>query len=346
MLTASSPAAGKTSPRLLQDLLTYDARYEARAGRNLLTSAPPQHDPAKPPVAAVPHRNCRHSLFTKPEQSRLPRVDAPPDHATLYKVASYCSLCHWHFDLVVDFRNAPTPITPCRNGDDNYALHHFLFDHDDDAPAADALGSHHSPRTYRFRCSAPPCRLHVHITIKPPQLSEHDVETLTNQAKLRLRLEKARQLAGDRADPDMARSIDALDYLDTYLRDCLNPSIGKARIPLLNRKFLKTFGKDCDLILERLGFTKSLEEEGDGSKAEVWYPPRPEVAEDPMEMTLRNVIEDTRYQLNTLILNYPDTERAKCRHIPTYPTPSRADMERALACDDCMCTLHPRSSDH
>ena len=146
----------------------------------------------------------------------------------------------------------------------------------------------------------------------------------------------AKQLAGERADTNMARRVDAPDYLNTYLQDSLNPVKGKARIPLLNRKFLKTFGKDCDSILLGLGFTNSVEEEDDGTKIEVWYLPKPDEAHDPLESTLRNRIEDARYELNNIILDIPEPERATgCRHQAMFPTPSRGDMEKALACEDC-----------
>ncbi|KAH8727110.1 hypothetical protein GQ44DRAFT_612430 [Phaeosphaeriaceae sp. PMI808] len=169
--------------------------------------------------------------------------------------------------------------------------------------------------------------------MKPPNLSDHDVETLTNKAQLRRRWEAAKQMAGDRADTIMARRVDGLDFLNTYLQDGLNPVQGKARIPLLNKKFLKTFGKDCDSILIHLGFYTETEKE-DGELNQMWYLPRPEERKDVFEYTLRNTVEDTRYELNTLILNIPEPERAGARHIPQYPPPSRTYIERALACND------------
>ncbi|KAH7378780.1 hypothetical protein BKA66DRAFT_442804 [Pyrenochaeta sp. MPI-SDFR-AT-0127] len=327
-------APGKTAPRLLQDLLTYDPRYEERAGRNLLTSAPPRYHPDQPTAAAVPFRNCRHTLFNKSEQSQLPAVGEDLDHTTVYKVASYCSQCRWHVDITVDFRNSEPSTAPCNKAYHEYPLHHFLFEGEDGSNGSNGLGAQRKPRTYRFRCSAPACPTRVAISIKPPQLSEQDVETLTNQAQLRRRWESAKQLAGDRADTVMARRVDAPDFLNTYLQDSLKPVKGKARIPLLNRKFLKTFGRDCDSILTRLGFTSAVEEEDDGGMAEVWYLPKPDEPKDPLESTLRNVIEDTRYELNTIILSFSESERSGCRHQPLYPTPSRGDIERMLACND------------
>lgn len=172
--------------------------------------------------------------------------------------------------------------------------------------------------------------------MRPPIFSEHDIETLTNQAKLRKRWEVAQHLAGDRADPVMARRVDAPDYLNTYLQDSLNPSKGKARIPLLNKKFLKTFGRDCDSILRRLGFENRQEEDEEGTLIEAWYLPRPENTAHPLEYTLRTKIEDARYELNTIILSVPENERTNCRHQPMHPLPSRDELERVLACADCM----------
>ncbi|KAI4664957.1 uncharacterized protein J4E79_003256 [Alternaria viburni] len=326
-------APGKTAPRLLQDLFTYDPRHEERAGRNLLTSAPPQHDSKAPAVAAVPFRNCRHIFFTKPEQSLLPVAgeDATPN--TTYKVASYCNKCRWHVDVRVDHRTDATKIKSCGKGNEDYALHHFLYEGEDNSSGTGGIEAQLRPRTYTFRCTAPECSVRVRISMKPPCFSEQDIVTLTDQAQLRRRWEAAKQIAGDRADANMARKVDAPDYLNTYLQDSLKPAKGKARIPLLNKKFLKTFGRDCDSILRRLGFENRQEEEEDAI-VEVWYLPRPDEAASPLESTLRNKIEDARYELNTLILSMPENERVGCRHQPMYPTPSRVDMERALACAD------------
>jgi ubiquitin carboxyl-terminal hydrolase 25/28 len=171
--------------------------------------------------------------------------------------------------------------------------------------------------------------------MRPPHLSDQDIETLTNQARLRKRWEDAKQIAGERADATMARRVDGPDFLNTYLQDSLNPVKGKTRIPLFNKKFLKTFGRDCDAILQRLGFTTTLEDEND-SESRVWYLPQPGEAQDPLERTLRNTIEDVRCELNTIILSIPENDRVGARHKPSFPTPSRAHIERALACDDCM----------
>ncbi|KAI1541322.1 ubiquitin C-terminal hydrolase [Pyrenophora tritici-repentis] len=326
-------APGKTAPRLLQDLFTYDPRHEERAGRNLLTSAPPQHDTQAPAVPAVPYRNCRHNLLVKQEQSLGLAPDGELGLESAYRIASYCSTCRWHVDVLVQHQSGTANIKSCGKGNQEYALHHFLYHGEDDSNGSDRLDAQLRPRTYTFRCSAPECAVEVRISLRPPRFSDQDIDTLTNQAQLRRRLEAAKRIAGDRADTVMARRVDGPDYLNTYLQDSLNPTKGKARIPLLNKKFLKTFGRDCDLILKRLGFENRQEEDEDGTLVEVWYLPKPE---EPATTgtTLRETIEDARYELNSIILDIPQSERVNCRHQPFDCNPARPYLEQALACAD------------
>ncbi|KAH7094937.1 hypothetical protein FB567DRAFT_543330 [Paraphoma chrysanthemicola] len=146
----------------------------------------------------------------------------------------------------------------------------------------------------------------------------------------------------------MARRVDGLDFLNTYLQDALNPQKGKARIPLLNKKFLKTFGRDCDSILTHFGFTTEFEQDGE-EVTQVWYLPRPEEAKGPFESTLRNTVEDARYELNTIIAKIPESERVGARHKALYPTPSRDHIERALGCldyDKVKGRIETRSANH
>ena len=272
----------------------------------------------------------------KDEQSLLPVPGDDLDQTTIHKIASYCSQCRWHTDVVVTFDNGGSIDGVCRK-DAEYPLHHFLFENESQTNGTNGLGSQKAPRSYKFRCSAPQCPVVVQIHMKPPHISDQDIETLTNQAQLRRRWENAKLIAGERADTVMARRVDGPDFLNTYLQDALNPVKGKARIPLLNKKFLKTFGKDCDSILTRFGFSTELEDE-DGEINQVWHLPRPEESNSPLDPTLRTTIQDARYELNTIILGIPDSERHGVRHKPLYPGPARDHIERALACHDCTFT--------
>ncbi|UPX19303.1 Ubiquitinyl hydrolase 1 [Ascochyta rabiei] len=327
-------APGKTAPRLLQDLLTYDPRREDRAGRNLLTSAPPEHNPSRDGIPAVPRGNCRHALVRKDEQCLLPPPGERPRHNTIYKVASYCPQCRYHIDVIVEFKGKGYLEGVCGKQNWDFPLHHFVYE-GDDGTQSNGIGGQQAPKSFSFRCTADACPTTVRIDLKPPRFTEHDQELMMNKAQLRRRFEKSRELVDAREGETMARSVDAPDYLDTFLRDSLNPAPGKSRVPLLNRKFAKTFWRDCDPILKRLGFEHTVEvNDDDGASVEVWYLPKPKDQQDPLQSTLRTTIEDARYELNSIILAVPEGERSNVRHQPMYPVPSQGDIEQVLACHD------------
>lgn len=326
-------AAGKTAPRLIEDLLTYDPRYEERAGRNLLTSSPPHHDPVAVPKVAVPQRNCRHVFMIKHEQSKIPEGDIP-SHGAVYKIASFCQSCRWHVDVKVDLRDDGSKTAPCRQTSQDYTLHHLQFEGEKEG-GTETFWNPNRRRRFTFRCSAPKCPLVLDIFMRPPQFNDHYLNLLTNQALLRKRLDDAKSLGSDRNDVQMARPVDGLDFLRTYLTDSLNPQKGKTRIPLLNRKFVKTFGKDCDEIFKTLGFTPYTEIGDDGSETEVWYLPKAPASNDPLDHnTERTVVEDAQHELSALILKIPEAGRTGVRHPPIGPQPSRKFIERALGCEE------------
>ncbi|KAF2641325.1 cysteine proteinase [Massarina eburnea CBS 473.64] len=317
---------GKTAPRLLQDLLTYDARFEHRQGRNLLTSAPPHFDPLGERLPAVSPKNCRHSLKKKAEQTHLPGPGEAFERPVVYQVASFCSKCRWHFDVAGALGKDSWKDAPCRKAYADRPLHHFVFD-----------GDH--GQALNFACSSDSCPTGVRIRVTPPRLTDADVHLLTDHDVLRRRWEEAQRIAGDRADASMARQIDAIDFLNAYLQDSLNPVKGKSRVPLLNRKFLKTFGNDCDAILKKLGFTNAVELDDEAAATEVWQLPTPPPARDPSDgaalaPNARTIIEDACHELNTILLTFPEPERSSPRRPPVLPTSAITDLERLLGCTD------------
>ncbi|KAF1929045.1 cysteine proteinase [Didymella exigua CBS 183.55] len=326
-------APGKTAPRLLQDLLTYDPHREDRAGRNLLTSAPPEHTPNRNGIPAVPRGNCRHALVKKEEQSFLP---APGNEDSLvHKVASYCTQCRWHIDVIVSVKDQAGRQASCGSQNTEYPLHHFVFDSDGKGES-NGIGSQQAPRSFGFHCTSPKCSTLVQIDLKPPRFTEHDQQLMMNKAQLRKRHQDAQVLIGQREGETMARPVDGPDFLDTFLRDSLNPVPGKTQVPLMNRKFAKTFWRDCDSILKKLGFQYVVEEseDADEGKVEKWCLPKPEAQQDPFEPNLRTIIDDARFELNSMIQAIPEPERLKIRQQPMYPVPSQGDIERILACHD------------
>lgn len=339
---ANGQDAGKTAPRLLQDLLTYDPRHEQRATRNLLTSAPPQFDPdSNERRPAVSSKNCRHTLLEKVEQTHTPPSDDQFDPSVTYQVASFCKKCRFHFHVAISFVNDDDKDQPCRKSNKLCPLHHFVFDREEShgGPSLGLGGTQTNPRTHFFSCSASQCPVRLFVRVMPPRITDSDTQLLTDQALLRRRWEHAKQFAGERADTTMARRVDAPDFLNRYLQDSLNPVQGKSRIPLLNRKFLKTFGKDCDSLLKKLGFKHGVEQDPDGEESEVWHLPQPPPAQYPMEVkepipSERNIIEDARYELNEIILGFSEAERSGARTSPWNPKSSINNLEMILGCQD------------
>lgn len=171
--------------------------------------------------------------------------------------------------------------------------------------------------------------------MRPPRFTDQHISLMTNAAHLRQRLEVAKQLAGERADTNMARPVDALDFLSQYLADSLKPQKGKSRIPLLNRKFLKTFGRDCDQILIGMGFTHELEKNEEDEEVSVWHLPRPPPPGDPLDPdTQRTVVEDAQYELTALLLKFPETDRIGIRNAMIPPQPAIKIVERALGSEE------------
>lgn len=331
------PAAGKTAPLLLHNLIHYDPRREHLAGRNILTSSPPHFDPRVEPRSAVPPGSCMHKFLEKHEQTSRTLSGGDDSPLPMVKIASYCSECRWHFDVVVDYREDGHKNRACGKSRKDWPLHHFVLIGPDQQDEDPVVGRHLGRRNFTFRCSAPQCPVTLHVGVRPPIFTKNDIHLLTDPAVLRHRWETAKRIAGERADNSMARSIDALDFLCTYLQDSLNPQKGKTQIPLLNRKFLKTFGTDCNDILTRLHFTSSVELDSEGNSIVLWHLPTLHPAQHPLdysEPTRRNVIEDARYELNAIILRRPESERTGTRHVPMYPIASQVFIEKALECDD------------
>jgi ubiquitin carboxyl-terminal hydrolase 25/28 len=273
----------------------------------------------------------------KDEQTHVPQSHNDFDRSFTYQVASFCNKCRWHFDVLIGFFHHVSERTLCGKANKDFPMHHFLFNGEKDEPVIDGIQS--NSRTFSFQCSAPHCPIGLRIRVTPPRLTEEDVVLLTDQKVLRRRWEDAKRIDKNRAEDAMARRVDPVDFLNTYLQDSLNPVKGKTCIPFLNRKFLKTFGKDCDAILKKLGFTNVVELDAKGESTEVWYLPTPPAAQYPMEIkeptpSERTVVDDARYELNTILLSFPEAERLATRRAPLDLAPSFGDIEELLGCAD------------
>ncbi len=243
---------GKTAPRLLEDLLHYDPRFEALHGSNILTDFPPPFDESVQRRPTVPKGSCRHVYMVKYPQSRIPPIDVQPDNASIYTVASFCQECRCHLVLTVEFRGNDTYRDYCPS--QQYPLHHFL--HDPSTLPSDADAGERCLQ-FGFRCSAEPCRARAFVQLRPPRIRPEHLRLLTEPKLLEARREAAVQVDRQRDTEFVtAKPIDALEVLYRYLQDSFERSrpANKRRIPPLNKRFMVTFGTDCNDLLSGLGF--------------------------------------------------------------------------------------------
>ncbi|KAK8254483.1 hypothetical protein HDK77DRAFT_2653 [Phyllosticta capitalensis] len=315
-----SSAPGKTAPRLIEDLYHYDPRQRASFGRNVLAHPPPWYDVRKPVYIDPPAPSCRHHLALKWDQSVIPREwDAPTNDSTVYKTASMCRLCRHHFAITLDFRGTYCT-APCPN--EEFKLHHFQcissstrkFDHD--APQ----------EIYTFRCSSQACGALAKIEVSPPRLSVTEANLLSHQGTLDQRLQKAKRMDPDRDELQVARPIDGYYLLYAYIKDALTSDAPRS-VPVRNRKFLVTYGEDCDQIFERLGFSKDTTDPENG----FWRLPRPAVDWDRLKGDpMRDRLDDVMHELGSFIDLFPRHLREELKRYTSQSEPARGHIERML----------------
>lgn len=302
---------GKLGPRLVQDLLHYDPRHESHTRRNLLQDPPPHWE--GDPEPSIPEHHCTHDLALKPEQSSLGSTSANGNgaSASTRKVACFCTKCRVHIDIIVSSSTEDgASARPCHIRDPARPLHHFISTpelaiDEDGKPLSD---------TCVWRCSSSRCPAKLTISFRLPTFTEHDIELMTDKVQLQTRWKRSHELSAGRADADPARPVDAPDFLVRYLSDSLQPTSGKNRIPVLNRKFLKTFGEDCDHILERLGFKLVTEqsEDGDDEPVRAWYIPNSSADGEKHDKDQAD-IEDAIYELKAVLKDYPMAQRTNLK---------------------------------
>ena len=199
----------------------------------------------------------------KYDQSLVPALDTRPDDSCMYKVAAFCQECRYHLDLIIDYGESAKCAKPCPNRE--YPLHHFLFvpDASLDSLAATNGGANElqQPLEFHFRCTSPTCAALLLVRLRPPRLRNDQLKLLTDERLLQNRRDTAILLDTVRGgDFPLSTPLTALDILHAYLRDSLDLTRppNKRRIPVLNRKYMVTFGQDCNDLLTDLGFTFSV----------------------------------------------------------------------------------------
>lgn len=284
-------------------------------------------------MASVPGGSCRHNLTLKPDQCVLPESwDRRPDGQTICKVASYCRMCRHHISVLLDFRQSICE-SPCPY--EEYKLHHFI--HVPSDGRRDSLEDDYVKESYRFQCSAPLCGAVITVEVAPPRFSQEDMALLTDKRVLEERLKSAKKIDPERTELQAAKPIDGLYILHAYIRDAL---AGKSsRIPLRNRKFLVTYGEDCDALFLRLGFSKRSAQ---AEEEVAWFLPSPPQDWDRLQGDcLRDRLDDSMQELMCLIDRMPHSAKQELKRYSYQPLSAREALERVFGAYNCQ--FHPSS---
>lgn len=312
--------AGKTAPKFLNDLLRFDPS-SVRPGRNILLEHPPQYEgDSKGPSLVLDSGSCKHEYLGLPNHCNPPQLDERPQPHTKWMVAAMCKKCRIHLRLRVEYPPEAEPFSPCPTKDS--PLHHLRL-----------VDTNPNGVRYLFACSNTACLAFVAVEYAPPVLTQDDLHLLTDGQALDRRHRAVLDNDPDREGVRKASPSDVFFRLKRYVGDSLDEKNARRSFPAWNKRFMEAFGTDCDVLLQRLGFTK----EGEGIEGDAkWKLPSPEPAcNDLADTPMRNMLEWLVMELQILIDKYCAS------HATPNPSPrvsyqdAKPDLERTLSAQGC-----------
>jgi ubiquitin carboxyl-terminal hydrolase 25/28 len=194
---------------------------------------------------------------------------------------------------------------------ENSPLHHFV----------DFQTTYPDAEYYYARCSS--CDAALHVEYYPNRLKQPEVDLLTDWTLLQNRFEKARAADPDRVQLKPAKPLDVLDAFSCYIRDSLQPVNLHRAVPRLNRRFLVSFGDDCDELLQSIGFVKADDH---------WQLPTPPDP-DPFSYDERTHLQDIQEEIWAHMRRYVHStavDKSKLRGYTEKPGESDADLQLLL----------------
>lgn len=179
----------------------------------------------------------------------------------------------------------------------------------------------------------------MHVTYEIPVLTKEDIKLLTDPQALTRRYEHVLEAYPDREGVRQATPGDVFFRLKRYVSDSLVEGNARRSFPARNKRFMEAFGTDCDLLLERLGFRKG--EDGNGEAQ--WQLPSPKPVDDPDP--LRPMLERLAIELLYLNDEYCASHALPNPSRPSYQD-SKVDFARTLSAQNCMMSLVYLVLDH
>ncbi|KAJ5334160.1 hypothetical protein MYU51_004635 [Penicillium brevicompactum] len=329
---APEQLAGKTAPRLVQDIQLYDPAHDSDTGLNLLSQTPPLYPTNyHGPRSWIAPNACQHEYVLKSDQTFVAQTAHRRRPGTSSKVSAMCSKCRCHLQVVVNYTSSMQASNQALK---EQHLHHLVYK---SGRQKNGLSmpevTHHgqTAETFHYQCSHASCSAMVSLRILSPILGADYIHLMTDKDLLRKRAEEAfatyLETMEGMAKPE---PINLLDNLRLYLTNALrNPQRSKP-IASGNKRFVHVFGVEgaaCKRLLEFLGFTY-FEESG------VWQPPRlPADAEKPYQDPLCCFIDDVVLELLALIHQRPSSEKRGIQ-FPNLPPSAIPDIIYALEAND------------
>ncbi|CAG8029470.1 unnamed protein product [Penicillium salamii] len=329
---ASVQLAGKTAPRLVQDIELYDPAHDPDTGRNLLSETPLLYPLGYDgPRSWISPTACRHEYVLKTDQTFLAQAEHRRRPGTSSKVAAICSKCRCHLKLVVNHSNNVQMQSQALKGEH---IHHLVYKSGRQKNGVSMPEMTHRGQiaeTYHYQCSYTSCAAMVSLRILSPVLSEEFVHLMTDEDLLQKRAEEAFATYSETME-GMAKPepINLLDNLRLYITNSLrNPQRSKP-IASGNKRFVHVFGVEgaaCKDLLEFLEFSY-VEDTG------VWHPPKPiPGAEKPYQDPLCVFLDDVILELLALMHQRPASEK-RGHQFPHLSPSAIPDILYALEASD------------
>ncbi|KAJ6126749.1 hypothetical protein N7523_002361 [Penicillium sp. IBT 18751x] len=312
--------AGKTAPRLAEDIRLYDPAHPPGTGRNLLSEVPPIfQDRRDGPQDWISSEACQHKYLIKADQTFLAQEELKRRPGASSKVSAICSRCRCHLQVVVNHNSGGN--TFARQARESH-IHHLVYKsgRQHGTSSVEVTEQGQVVETFHYQCSHISCSAMVSLRILSPLLNPQFVYLLTDPDAIRQRAEEAIAAEPERLE-GMAKPlpINILDNLRLYLSNSLHNNKFSKAISGNNKRFMISFGvegKPCQQLLEFLGFTYREDQ--------TWQPPQPDPgAETPYQDALCVFLDDVIHELLSLI-NYRPLSERKGVTVPHLP-PSASD---------------------
>ncbi|KAJ5606404.1 hypothetical protein N7510_009185 [Penicillium lagena] len=301
--------AGKTAPRLVQDILLYDPAHPSSTGRNLLSEVPPVYpERYNGALGFLSPSACRHNYVTKPNQTFHTPEDQKRRPGCMSKVHAMCTKCRCHVQIVVNYTNGMNTFSQNLEGH----IHHLVYKSGRQAggsTSAEVTPKGQLAETFHYQCSNLSCPAIVSLRILSPLLSPELVHLLTDQNVIRKRAQEAMAAQPERLE-GMAcpSSATVLDNLRLYVSNTLKSGQPSKAITATNKRFMLSFGVDgmpCQKLFEFLNFTYQQENN-------TWQPPQPDPSaktESPYQDTDCIFLDNIVHELLALIDSRPSSEK-------------------------------------